>query len=324
MLRLLQPVEAIGGFCNDLNQVLWPSLAPDLFGEAGADGFLGSGTGLDIEVEEAATVHIFSGGAASADVGPVTRGRRLWCVRGPLTAQCLAAEPNAAITDGVLLAQSLVPAGKPPVGSRSIGVMPRYDSLLHPGWVEACDLAQLELVSPVGPPLDIVDQVRSLELLLTESLHGAVLADTFGVPWLAFATTASFNRFKWLDWALSFPLSLQVTAVPPPNARPLLLEGRPRLGWSRSEILDTEAAFVRPSSTARRRDVAARIASSPLWTEAVRRRWKLSPARTAAALLETSRLDATVSPHHRRRSLAAAMMDRLDTLCRLNGTRLRA
>ncbi len=324
MLRLMQPIDSIGGFSNDFNQLLWPTLAPDLFAEAASDCFLGAGTSLPVRTREPGTVHVFSGGAASAASYSRPENHLLWCVRGPLTAHAFGGEPATAITDGIILAPQLA-RQRPAIGAYSIGVMPRYESLLHPGWPEASEQAGFELLSPVGPPLDIVDQVRSLELLLTESLHGAILADTFGVPWLPFATNADFNQFKWVDWAMSVQTTLKLTAVPPPDALPLLLHGRPRQRWGNAQPIDADTAVAqgRLSAAARRRRVAAWLADNPTLTRAVQRTWKLGPQRTAASLVALSRLDASVSPQHRRRSLAVAMLDRLDMLCRLNGVRLR-
>ena len=43
-------------------------------------------------------------------------------------------------------------------------------------------------------------QMRACSKILAESLHGAICADTMGIPWGACVLAHRFNEFKWRDW----------------------------------------------------------------------------------------------------------------------------
>jgi hypothetical protein len=42
-------------------------------------------------------------------------------------------------------------------------------------------------------------------------MHGAIIADTFRVPWVPISTRPSINTFKWLDWSESMGLEYRPT-----------------------------------------------------------------------------------------------------------------
>lgn len=49
------------------------------------------------------------------------------------------------------------------------------------------------------------------DLVLSEAMHGAILADILRVPWSAFSFGRQFNADKWSDWSEMFALSLSIT-----------------------------------------------------------------------------------------------------------------
>jgi succinoglycan biosynthesis protein ExoV len=46
-----------------------------------------------------------------------------------------------------------------------------------------------------------VQAIGRCKLLLSEALHGAIVADALRVPWVAIRPLASVHRAKWWDWA---------------------------------------------------------------------------------------------------------------------------
>ena len=51
--------------------------------------------------------------------------------------------------------------------------------------------------------------------MLTEALHGAIVADALRVPWIPIRLYDRYSEFKWRDWTESMHLPLNVHEVPP-------------------------------------------------------------------------------------------------------------
>ncbi|MGY6695273.1 MAG: polysaccharide pyruvyl transferase family protein [Roseinatronobacter sp.] len=71
----------------------------------------------------------------------------------------------------------------------------------------------IEIVSPREDFRVVIDSIRSAELVLTESLHGAIIADAFRIPWRAVALSPMFNWFKWRDWSYSVEIEPEIYAA---------------------------------------------------------------------------------------------------------------
>lgn len=57
----------------------------------------------------------------------------------------------------------------------------------------------INYLSPDVTQVDFIKQVSQSKLVITEAMHGAILADTMRVPWLPIQIY-EHNRFKWEDW----------------------------------------------------------------------------------------------------------------------------
>jgi len=49
----------------------------------------------------------------------------------------------------------------------------------------------------------VIKELIASEYVITESLHGAIIADAYGIPWLPITTMPAINPFKWHDWCES-------------------------------------------------------------------------------------------------------------------------
>ncbi len=334
-MQLVYCKGAAGNFGDELNAMLWPRLAPSLFRNADRTGFLGIGTIIGMPTPGCDFLHVFSSGIGYDRLSNWRIKRRIWCVRGPLSARLLDCEPDAALTDGAVLAPVVLGHGTLPPEEPGIGVVPHWESLDHPDWDVTCAEAGMALISPIGAPDAVIARIRSKRLIIAELLHGAILADAYGIPWVAIASTANVSRFKWTDWALSLGLSLRLLPVPPPSADALLRFGRFPSARSGDIAMDAERAMAEYGQALNAAPAASvrslfapefrpgRLASR-VRRSVAQRALKLGPSRTAEALTRAARLEPSLSTATRRDELQDRMLGRLRELCRAEGAELAA
>uniref|UniRef100_B0T440 ExoV-like protein n=1 Tax=Caulobacter sp. (strain K31) TaxID=366602 RepID=B0T440_CAUSK len=328
-MRLIYYKGRNPNFGDDMNAVLWPSLTPSLFNQDGEDqdGFLGIGTIIGMKTPPVRTLHVFSSGVGYDPTTGDGTPRKFWCVRGPMSARRLGLEPDVALTDGALLSPLLW--SDQGVTRDRVGVVPHWESVLAGGWSEACAQADFDLIDPMRAPEPVIRAIMGKRLILTESLHGAILADTYGVPWLPFAISGNFSAFKWFDWTASVGVSPRFRMLPPPDARALLHFGRPRWGRFGDDVVFDEAAAhhdfetrtapVAPAASPGLKQTLAAQAKKILSAGPGRHMLGYGPARTAEALQALAKEPAQASADSRRAALRQALLDRLAALAREQG-----
>ncbi|GGZ09320.1 hypothetical protein GCM10011614_25190 [Novosphingobium colocasiae] len=327
-MKMLRYRPAVANFGDDLNDILWPALAPALFRDEAhgpqpddAAWFVGIGTIIGMPPGVARRLHVFSSGIGYAPVA-AWRGLQVdyHCVRGPISARVLGLESHRALTDGAILAPLLPELAGGAVPQAGTVVVPHYETIAFPGWDKAARLAGMRLVDPRGTPAEVIRALRGAQLVLTESLHGAILADSFGVPWVPFAVSGNFSTAKWADWAASLDLRIAVTMVVPPDPMPLLRFGRRAEPFGTRIAIDPEAALGEfRSRVAPARQVSRLKRAAKAVLEGVppaRALLGYSPDRTAEHLLRLAQASPWCSAEARRDTLRAAMRERLETLVR--------
>ena len=150
--------------------------------------------------------------------------RKLWLdqtttvlgLRGPLSA---AAWPeDVAIGDPGLLADELV-------GSQSriydLGIVPHWSDktlALNPHYFGKWSTA---VIYATGDPLDVVRTIGQCKKIVASSLHGLIIADSFGIP-RKFETTPRFDKegglFKFLDYSAAIGAEFEVGKLIRANA----------------------------------------------------------------------------------------------------------
>jgi succinoglycan biosynthesis protein ExoV len=322
-MRLLRYEPKVPNFGDDLNERLWPCLAPPLFASRKDDGeaFVGIGTIVGIDPGASRRLHVFSSGAGYTAAHRWNgRDVQYHCVRGPVTARVLGLADDRSLTDGAILTPLVGGLEAPPGGSARTVVVPHFETIAFPGWDQAARMAGFDLVDPRGTPEKVIAALAGAGLVLTESLHGAILADAYGVPWHGFAVSRNFSTTKWTDWTASLQLDAHIAVLPPPDPMPLLRFGKRDEPFGSMLPLDIESAL---------REFESRIASpgqsSFFKTQAkraleelplARRLLGFSPQRTAQALVDLASRAPCLSAPPVRERLRARMVERLDALVR--------
>jgi succinoglycan biosynthesis protein ExoV len=95
-----------------------------------------------------------------------------------------------------------------------ISFIPYFQSLQYLDWKSICKELGINYISPHAElGIDhILTEIASSKLIITEAMHGAIIADIFRVPWhrLVFSTPHNeggmVSEFKWNDWTSSVDL----------------------------------------------------------------------------------------------------------------------
>ena len=200
---------------DELNEWIWPALLGDVQQKGAA--VLGVGTLLNEHfcrrVADARKILVMGSGAGYGPVPALDERWSFHAVRGQRTARALGLDPDRAVADSAYLLASLDWASlRQPHGE--VVVVPHHRSLRYVDWQQICERAGARFVSPLLPAAQFMTAVAGARLVLTEAMHGAILADIVRVPWQGFAFGGQFNTDKWLDWAEMFDLDPQVRALP--------------------------------------------------------------------------------------------------------------
>jgi succinoglycan biosynthesis protein ExoV len=200
-VKLYSYRDPVGNFGDDLNLWLWPRLVPGIFDVDDGRLFLGIGTLLNHRVPAAARKLVFGTGVGYGEPPSVDANLKIYCVRGPLSARALDLPARFAITDPAILVRKLpLPHHK---SGPDLSFMPHHRTMGSIPWARYCRIAGIRLIDPRGPLLTILGNIRSSTFLVTESLHGAIVADALRVPWIPIRIFPMVLDFKWEDWCAS-------------------------------------------------------------------------------------------------------------------------
>jgi succinoglycan biosynthesis protein ExoV len=204
---------AVPNFGDELNTVLWPPLLPDFFDEKPDVRFLGIGSILDGRHPADQVKLVAGSGYAGYERKPKLDGSWVihW-VRGPFTAAAIGLPPRVALGDPAMLLPLVLSVPTEP--AVPVGYMPHFESLTRGPWQQAAGLADIALIDPRDPPAVVAANVGRCRLLLSESLHGAVVADALRVPWIPIRPLMGMHRSKWHDWTETLELRIRPCPLP--------------------------------------------------------------------------------------------------------------
>lgn len=208
---------ADGNFGDDLNKWLWDEVLPGCW-DSSETSFSGVGTILAPWMPDAKRWVICGSGTGYGRPRFDLNGSNVHvaAVRGPLTAQALGLPSDRAVTDGAILLADLPRfAAIKAEDRKGVIFIPHRSAFSAGAWDKVARLAGVELVDPRWDSELVIQKIRHAELVLADSMHAAIIADTLRVPWVAVATSPEINRFKWLDWALSMNVRYDPIDLPP-------------------------------------------------------------------------------------------------------------
>jgi succinoglycan biosynthesis protein ExoV len=204
-------------FGDALNPILFKHLLPEFFDEDKEEYFLGIGSvfGISPFDEKAKKIHVFSSGFAYGEPPKIDDRYNILCVRGPITAKTLNLDPKLAVADGALLISELYKAKEK---KYNYSFMPHcLSDKKNTKWKLICDKLGINYISPTINSTNSVEKIcyelSSTEILITEALHGAIIAQAFNVPWIPIQIYNHINLIKWEDFALSLDLKFSANQI---------------------------------------------------------------------------------------------------------------
>lgn len=214
-MELIYHFTKNGNFGDDLNLWIWEKYFPGLFDGNPDIAFIGIGTllgaGAIYETPFAKKRVVFGSGAGYSEFNKLDDTWDIRFVRGPRTAKIFELDSSKAITDpGILTSQFVSPADK----QFEVSFIPHHASLLYGDWAEVCDYAGINFIDPRSDGRKVIDAINKSELVIAESMHGAIVADSLRVPWIPIKTDSYILEFKWFDWSESMNLDIDMNHVP--------------------------------------------------------------------------------------------------------------
>ena len=218
-------------FGDELNPIIFNKLIPEAFLDTEDNiDFLGIGSiiGLNkvVHARENSKKIIFGSGASPnyiKSVGPFSldENYEVFCVRGPMTAKLLGLDDSLAITDSAALLRGVIDPVVPQKKFK-FSFMPHFESEeLYP-WKSICEDLGIKYVSPRADPLEVIEIIRSSEVVLAEAMHFAIVADVLRTPWIPLKIYQHIDNFKWNDWCKS----LNIATYQPVELEPIFQRRR--------------------------------------------------------------------------------------------------
>ena len=205
-------------FGDELNQWLWPRLL-DSFDDCPKNIFIGIGTlindALPQWMRDAENIIFFSSGVGygrSLRVKPDANWR-IYCVRGPLSARKLKLPPSLAITDGAALLKRYFAPYADKDRTYRFSYIPHFRHGSPYIFQPICSQIGIHYIDPAGEVDDVIADILRSRVVISEAMHGAIIADALRVPWIPVRTNPNILPLKWLDWCQSINVPYTSEAI---------------------------------------------------------------------------------------------------------------
>jgi hypothetical protein len=213
-MRLYYFQDERGNFGDDLNPWFWQKALGSILNDKDEEILLGIGTLINNRNKKLGRKKLVMGsGLGYGDLPEDLENWDFRLVRGPLSAGKLGLSANHWITDPAVMC----PIYAPLEGIEKcypVAFMPHCDSESLGDWHLLCEAAGIHYISPRQDFLKVFREIKQTKLLITEAMHGAILADAYRTPWVAVKCYRHILDFKWLDWMYSMNVNAELHTLP--------------------------------------------------------------------------------------------------------------
>lgn len=203
-----------GNFGDDLNVWIWDHLLPGWREWDPEVTLVGVGTLINAQNILPFADHriVVMGSGVGYGGGTIPRLDPKWdirCLRGPRSARLLGLPDSIGITDPATMLSDLPIFDVRERSSMPIFV-PHWETVALANWQEACHNCDIEFVDPRGDAFHVIGKISRAPLVLAESMHAAIIADTFRVPWIPTRIGRHFLASKWQDFLMSSGIEAEI------------------------------------------------------------------------------------------------------------------
>lgn len=190
-----------GNIGDDINEYIWPHyLNMDSENE---DLIIGIGSLLNEHIPQSKKYTVISTGIGYGKLPKVDNSWTFLSVRGLYSKKAFNLSDDVVIIDGAYLLKDCY--SKPDVSVVSkTGYIPHVTSLEYGDWQKVCEIAGIKFIDPRLSLTEFLKELLSCEKVITEAMHGAIIADCYGIPWKPVKAYHHINTHKWNDWLSAF------------------------------------------------------------------------------------------------------------------------
>ena len=215
-MRLQYCINENGNFGDDLNAWLWPQLIPELLAKKDNNYLIGIGTILSHQQDSVPAEGkkiVFSSGTGYKVDAKIDETWDIIGVRGKKTAQAYHLPDDKVLCDGAYLLRQFV-KDTPCSENTKIGFMPHHSSIPLFDWQSTCKKLGFYYISPQQSVDSVLSKMQECNRIITEAMHGAIVADALRIPWCAVSYSPSFLKFKWEDWTSVLDIDALIHQLP--------------------------------------------------------------------------------------------------------------
>ncbi len=198
-----------------MNEWIWDELTPDLANLGSEDDVLvGLGSilhGNRLRSYKSEIAIMGSGYNLGSTIDEETYRRcRFYAVRGPKTKAAFELSDSVAMLDPGSLAADLQAPSL--TSHQRVLFIPHRKNMLEEELEfpleDIVKEAGLELLSPGLDSRFVLEKISGASLVVSESLHGLIVADAYRVPWIAVKFGPRVTPYKFRDWGASLDVDI--------------------------------------------------------------------------------------------------------------------
>ncbi|MDH3215257.1 MAG: polysaccharide pyruvyl transferase family protein [Candidatus Krumholzibacteria bacterium] len=211
-MKLYYHKDHIGNFGDDLNLWLWPRVFGDVFDDDDETIFIGIGTLLNHAIPPAPHKIVFGSGCGYGEPPIIDGSYNVYFVRGPRTAGLLGLDPEYTVTDPAILIRDYF---KPSTVDNLISLIPHHFSDQLADWKAIGRESGLDYICPAEDVQSVITRISQSAVVITESMHGAIIADALRIPWIPYKCYPHIAADKWWDWCEGHALEYKPVQISP-------------------------------------------------------------------------------------------------------------
>jgi pyruvyltransferase len=162
--------------------------------------------GSILEVAKAKRLVVWGSGFMYANGHLRQRPEKVWAVRGPLSRQILLSAgidcPEVYGDPSLLCPMLYQPDVKK---THKLGIVPHHFDKGNPIIEHLIVAPDVKLIDIESGVYNVIDEINSCEFIASSSLHGIIVADTYGIPslWIKCSDKIGGGEFKFRDYLAS-------------------------------------------------------------------------------------------------------------------------